>query len=226
MIIINKANEMVKLFSSKSKLISVMADLNGRFVYNGDFGHLFSEEVWAMKQENLWTMYIPKTEFDRLNDVGAQIFSDGSQVEKYIDECNRVLECYRKLCENMLAIGDNGGKCFKNIVHMYYKTYSLLMAQYRITNLECTAKLQSDGPYVNMLTQMRWNIRKAFMEGNKIFYDLVKKEMMISDFDEAIQCMRYEDLLGFWDNYGIYEQMNIKKLVCTPKGIMLYSNDN
>ena len=74
---------MVKLFASKSKLLSVMADLNGKFIYTGKFSSLFAKEVYAYRQDELWVMYIHEEEFDKLGQEGKCIFSQKDKVEEY-----------------------------------------------------------------------------------------------------------------------------------------------
>jgi len=187
-------SRMKKMFSSKSKLFSILADLNGKFIYGGEFGALFSGDILAVKNGRLWTVYIPDTEFSRLNEDGRAVFLQKEKVARYLQECERAMACYGELCGRIACFRGDSTLYYENIVNNYYRAYSQLMAQYRLTNLEVTALL-ADTPYVEALTQIRWSMRKCFMRGNEQFYDFLRDAAGLQNFDELIPYMTPDDVL-------------------------------
>lgn len=215
---------MVKLFASKSKLFSIMADLNGKFIYSGKFTNLLAKEVFAVKQNGLWVMYIQDDEFTRLGNEGKKAFSQKSKVEEYLEECQKAIECYSDFCERIHGMTENYDG-YRSIVKNYYKIYSLLMAQYRITNLETTYQLTNDVACADILAKNRWDIRKTFMDGNRIFYDYVRFATQINAFDEVIPYMTMKNLLEYRNKNGIEKAKNITGIKCDEKGIEFISDD-
>lgn len=215
---------MVKLFASKSKLFSIMADLYGKFIYSGKFANLFAEEVYAFKQDELWIMYIQDEEFARLGCEGEKVFLQKTEVEEYLAECRKAMECYTDFCSRIRVLTENNDE-YQSIVKNYYKIYALLMSQYRITNFETTYQLTQDAKFVNVLAQNRWNIRKTFMDGNRIFYNYVRSVTQIHAFNEVIPYLTMEDLLEYKSRNGIGEVKNITGIKCDEKGIVFITDD-
>lgn len=215
---------MVKLFASKSKLLSVMADLNGKFIYCGKFSNLFAKEVYAYRQDELWVMYIHEDEFERLGREGKHIFSQKEKIKEYLSECRKAEDCYKEFCTQIQELG-NRDQGFYGIVKNYYKIYSLLMAQYRITNFETTHSLSMDEDNSVILAQNRWNMRKTFMNGNRIFYDYVRSALNMNNFDEVIPFLTIENLLEFKRMHGIGAIRNITGIKCDDKKIDFISSD-
>ena len=187
---------------------------------------MFSEDILAVKNSELWTIYIPETEYNRLNELGKEIFLQGSNVNQYIQECLTVMDCYNNFCNRITSLSKEDKKYCENIVITYFRLYSALMAQYRITNLECTALLEGT-VYVERLMKIRWQMRQCFMNGNKVFYNFLKQVLDIAAFDQLISYMTPEDILRCVSSTNEFEICNIHEVWCNKNELKLlsYSDD-
>ena len=183
---------------------------------------MFSREILAVKENDIWSMYIPEDEYTRLSQKGRVIFNDKECIDEYINECRLVMDSYANLCRNIKNIKGNFDLCYRNVVLNYYKLYSLIMAQYRITNIECTSLLQ-ESRYVECLTKMRWEIRQCFMGGNEIFYQFLRKSSELDNYDDIIPYLTLNDILECRENFGAVRIPCIKEVRCNESGVELVS---
>ena len=189
-----------KVFSSESKLLSVIADLKGKGYYQGDFGHLFPQYILARKVKNEWSFYLKEDEYYYLGKLGKEIFSEKVNVDIYLEEALYTIINYNETCAKIASLKEVPKLMYNNIVIEYMNAYSLLLSVYRLTNREYTQLLDEECFGIKVLSETRLKIRHSFMRGNEIFNSFLQRIFAESTYIDRIREISLSFVLDYNDN--------------------------
>lgn len=236
---IRKLNDgkLSKIFESNSKLLSVMADLNGKYVYCGKFANLYPQYIYAIKRKNAWSFYLDKEELKTCTVMGTKIFADRENVDLYIQECEKAIKVYQKVCENLSNLSQPYEFLHLNVVVLYFNAYSKLLAQYRLTNVEYVnglSTVENCEEIIRILAVNRINIRKEFMKGNTVFSDYALKAMGQTYSKHDICELTVDDMMSYYSsnfnmssrfiNVCCADGVSVKTYTSDDQGLELSSN--
>lgn len=204
-----------KVFSSESKLISVIADLKGKGYYRRKFGHLFPQYILARKVKKEWSFYLKEDEYYYLGKLERETFLEKVNVDIYLEEVQYAMINYSETCDKIASLTEFPKHMYNNIVTEYMNAYSLLLSVYRLTNLEYTQLLDEECFGIKVLSETRLKIRHCFMRGNEIFDNVLQRIFAGSAYIDRMREISPFFILEYNDNSADSTFMkNVEECIC------------